>query len=374
MDRCAEFKASIAASDAEAQSIEVQMAVIRADIDERVAALRAELATRLDSPAAKLAAARQTGDLLRRAQGVETDRLLGAAEAGGGLTDAKSALDAGANPDGRTPATPRTPLVCAAASGDLAVAALLLDRGADPNKARNTGAGPGQTPLFVAALNGDLDMATLLLDRGADPNKARTDTGATPLYAAVQYGHLDVAQLLASSGANVAVTSRWGTTLHEAAVVEGHADIAAFLAVVATWPAFKIAVACRLVDVARSGLRLGRIDPADCALAGLVVVGTSPAGQLWPGSPGPCPRTTQLVKDGLAGWSPSRHFLFHPGVRSTVRTVLMVSRRVRNRHTVMARLVANLSPWVRQMLGAMPPVGLPDELWHVICSFLRRKD
>ena len=158
------------------------------------------------------------------------------------------------------------------------------------------------------------------------------------------------------------------------AVRKGHADVAAFLAAVATWPAFKIAAACRLVDVARSGLRLGRLDPAGCALAGLVVVGTSPAGQLWPGSPGPCPRTTQLMRDGLAGWSPSRHFLFHPGVRSTVRTVLMVSSRVRNRHTVMAGVVANLSPWERQMFGAMPPVGLPDELWHVICSFLRRKD
>ena len=63
---------------------------------------------------------------------------------------------------------------------------------------------------------------------------------------------------------------------------------------------------------------------------------------------------TQLVRDGLAGWSPSRHLLFHPGVRSTVRTVLMVSSRVRNRHTVMAALVANLLPWERQMLGTMP--------------------
>ena len=83
MDRCAEFKASIAASDAEAKSIEVQMAAIRADNDERVAALRAELATRLDSPAAKLAAARRTSDGLRRAQDAETDRLFGAAKAGG---------------------------------------------------------------------------------------------------------------------------------------------------------------------------------------------------------------------------------------------------------------------------------------------------
>ena len=92
MDQFAEFKAYIAASDAEAKSIEVQLAETRADIDERVAALRTELAKRLDSPAAALAAARRTSDRLKQSQGAETDRLLGAWKAGGFLmmNDAKS--------------------------------------------------------------------------------------------------------------------------------------------------------------------------------------------------------------------------------------------------------------------------------------------
>ena len=354
------------------------MAAIRADNDERVAALRAELVTRLASAMAKLAAARQTSDELRRAQDAETDRLLGAAKAGG-FGDGERCLSPRSMPGpirtGYPPRTfhfswVRTPLAWAASSRDVAMATLLLDRGADPSKARTD---TGSTAPCTASQDGHPELATLLLDRGADPNKAMTCYGCTPLHAASQQGHLDVTQQLASSGADVAAKTYEGTTAHARAVRKGHADVAAFLAAVATWPGFKIAAACRLVDVARSGLRLGRLDPAGCALAGLVVVGTSPAGQLWPGSPGPCPRTAQLVREGLAGWSPSRHFLFHPGVRSTVRTVLMVSSRVRNRHTVMAGVVANLSPWERQMFGAMPPVGLPDELWHVICSFLRRR-
>ena len=40
------------------------------------------------------------------------------------------------------------------------------------------------------------------------------------------------------------------------------AKIAAFLGAVAGLPGFKITVACRLADVARSGLQLGRLDPA----------------------------------------------------------------------------------------------------------------
>ena len=85
-----------------------------------------------------------------------------------------------------------TPLYLAALEGQLAVAQLLLNRGADVNLARTDGA----TPLFIAALNGQLAVAQLLLDRGADVNQAETTYGVTPLHIAAQEGQLAVAQLL----------------------------------------------------------------------------------------------------------------------------------------------------------------------------------
>jgi len=45
------------------------------------------------------------------------------------------------------------------------VAALLLDRGADPN-AKDAA---GRTPLIQAAMKGHTAVAALLLERGADP-------------------------------------------------------------------------------------------------------------------------------------------------------------------------------------------------------------
>ena len=69
---------------------------------------------------------------------------------------------------------------------------LLVDRGADPNKADED----GMSPLHWAALNGQKDVVQLLLDRGADPNRTDGTAGFTPLKAAVAWGHKDVVQLL----------------------------------------------------------------------------------------------------------------------------------------------------------------------------------
>jgi ankyrin repeat protein len=70
---------------------------------------------------------------------------------------------------GREPAIVRDPDVMMAAVdfGHHALAAWLLERGADPN-ARATGRSR-HTALHSAAWNGDLRMATLLVDAGADP-------------------------------------------------------------------------------------------------------------------------------------------------------------------------------------------------------------
>jgi ankyrin repeat protein len=52
-----------------------------------------------------------------------------------------------------------------------AIAAFLLDRGADPNRHDGAFGGTGLTPLHKAARMGDAQLVRLFLDRGADWNR-----------------------------------------------------------------------------------------------------------------------------------------------------------------------------------------------------------
>lgn len=58
-----------------------------------------------------------------------------------------------------------------------------------------------QPPLLIAAQNGHLEVVRLLLDRGADPNRASTYNGATVLYLVLIKNHTKSAELLLAYGA-----------------------------------------------------------------------------------------------------------------------------------------------------------------------------
>ncbi|MFC9287035.1 ankyrin repeat domain-containing protein [Streptomyces sp. NPDC057052] len=93
---------------------------------------------------------------------------------------ARHLLDAGAHPDGRVGADQYTPLILAAAQGDVEMVELLLDRGACPNLtvqpqliegvAENLGISTKVSPLSSAAGSGHLETVRLLLVRGARPD------------------------------------------------------------------------------------------------------------------------------------------------------------------------------------------------------------
>jgi uncharacterized protein len=74
-----------------------------------------------------------------------------------------------------------TALLLAAREGYVETVQALVDAAVDVNQAS---AGDNSTALLVATINGHFDLAAFLLGRGADPNKA-ADNGAAPLYAVV---------------------------------------------------------------------------------------------------------------------------------------------------------------------------------------------
>jgi hypothetical protein len=82
-------------------------------------------------------------------------------------------------------------------TGDVRKAALLLDHGADIDAIDDEFS---STPLGYAAKWGNREVAALLLERGADPNKAGA-SWATPLAWARRKGHVEIATDLRNGGA-----------------------------------------------------------------------------------------------------------------------------------------------------------------------------
>ena len=128
----------------------------------------------------------------------------------------------------------QTPLYFACRRGFPECARLLIDKGADVDKADDD----GQTPLQMACLEGFSDCVQLLIDKGADVDKARdsgftaarTDTpplspasweiggvsvrasGASPLIITLERGFSDCARLLINKGADVNKANNYGKT------------------------------------------------------------------------------------------------------------------------------------------------------------------
>ena len=118
----------------------------------------------------------------------------------------KLLLDNGADPD-KADRDNWTSLHWAAYYKHEDVVKLLLDRGAQPN--RSTGS--GSTPLHKATRNGSTGMTKCLLDNGAESDKTDS-SGMTPLHNAARCGKEDMVQLLLDRGADPSKKDIWRKT------------------------------------------------------------------------------------------------------------------------------------------------------------------
>ncbi len=181
-------------------------------------------------------------DLLRRA-GVELDIYINAEI--GDIEAVGQALAADPAAVGRfRPGRGDTPLHAACYWGQVAVARLLLEAGADPTVGTRDGF-LLISPLGSAVASPDvpnpsddestvLALARLLLDAGADVNARRRD-GMTALHTAAYRGHLDVIRLLLERGADASIAAHadagphGGETARDTALSQGQTAAAALL-------------------------------------------------------------------------------------------------------------------------------------------------
>jgi ankyrin repeat protein len=148
-------------------------------------------------------------------------------------------LAAGADPStsvaGRLPSgevVHTTPLFEAAGRGRVEPARLLLDAGADPDRANSD----GTNPLMVAAQSGYLEVLRLLLGRGAALDAAHPASGCTAFHFACFDNHAECVEALARAGCDVGLKTMEGFTGQQLAEAQGSKEAVRRLRALARQP------------------------------------------------------------------------------------------------------------------------------------------
>lgn len=107
----------------------------------------------------------------------------------------------------------KSPLLLMLESQRMALAALLVEKGADVNAAAR-GSGKvigGYTPLMAAIGHGDPGMTLLLLEHGADPN-AVDEEGRSALWLSLENSQFEILDILLAHGADIDLKDKDGST------------------------------------------------------------------------------------------------------------------------------------------------------------------
>ncbi|KAL4658910.1 DNA-binding protein RFXANK-like isoform X2 [Arapaima gigas] len=113
-----------------------------------------------------------------------------------------------------------TPLMWAAAFGEIAVVQFLLEKGADPKAL----ARERESALSLASSGGYADIVDILLKHGVDINTYDWN-GGTPLLYAVRGNHVKCVSILLAAGADLTVEADSGYSPMDLAVALGHKKV-----------------------------------------------------------------------------------------------------------------------------------------------------
>jgi ankyrin repeat protein len=108
--------------------------------------------------------------------------------------------------------------------GQVEIARMLIERGADVTAQNND----GWTPLHLALVDGEVEVARMLIERGADVT-AQNNDGWAPLHLALQIEEVEVARMLIERDANVAAQNNDGWTPLHLASQRGQVEVARML-------------------------------------------------------------------------------------------------------------------------------------------------
>lgn len=118
-----------------------------------------------------------------------------------------------------------TPVMGAAAFGDLPILSALLNAGARADAKDRS----GQTALHWAVMRNQVPAARLLLEHGADVNAADKVLHETPLYRAAEHGRADLVRLLLRYHADVTIRDSLGDTPLQQAQLSGGGQVVTLL-------------------------------------------------------------------------------------------------------------------------------------------------
>jgi hypothetical protein len=186
---------------------------------------------------------------------------------------------------------------------------------------------------------------------------------------------MSIAKVLAIWGAKLAGENASGATPSAVAKVLEHHTLAAWLDKNDKALPLLIAADSKMPAEATVAMRLGRIDPETCTQKDVAAVRAASVG---------CPLMVVLTKRCFKGWSASRHWLYHVGVRTAVHSLLAVVERLERRwHGAADGGVGGAGASnrdgggvraVEQQSQVQRLPRMPPEIWLLVLAFVRRQD